>query len=121
MNWIDALIEMKKDNSKVFKLGDYKLKIKDGALLQCHKADGWQVRMLSGKEQEADWVETKQFKEVDYAEFMEWYCNPNNKEKFFKVSYRPNSSSVVCTLANNMHQSPYWFLTECVMLQIPNE
>jgi len=119
MNWIDAIIEMKKDNSKVFQIGDYKVKIENGRLIQHHKADGWQVRMIGGKEQLADWVEVKQFKEVDYAEFMEWYCNPNNRGKEYKGIYKCNQVPFIHL--NNLDHPPRWFSCDVHGYQIPNE
>lgn len=120
MNWIDAIVEMKKDNSKVFQFGEMKAKIEGNQLIQYLPEHGdWKVRGVLVYEQKEDWVEVKQFKEVDYAEFMEWYCNPNNKGKDFKFTYKNNL--VVFTSRNELSMAPGFILERMDDLRIPNE
>lgn len=122
MHWIDALAEMKKNPGKMFKCNVTTFKFQNGELIQSVNGDPvWKVRAILAMEQEVDWVEVPQWKKVDYAEFMEWYCNPANINKTCKVAYRSGVSSVSCDMINNMRQSAYWFSTECVSFEIPNE
>lgn len=129
MNWIDAIIEMKKDNSKVFELycspRKWYYKIINGKLSNRVTDDPgspyalWGNRGAWEEHTLTDWVEVKQFKEVDYAEFMEWYCNPNNKGKEYKGIYKCNQVPFIHL--NNLDHAPIWFSCDVHGYQIPNE
>lgn len=129
MHWIDALAEMKKNPGKVFEFPNHKnpqkkwkVRFMEGTLKFIGPANYlWHCADIAKQDQEQDWVEVSQWKKVDYAEFMEWYCNPVNINKTCKVAYRSGVSSVSCDMLNNMRQSAYWFSTECVSFEIPNE
>lgn len=96
LNWIDALIEMRKDESKVFECPHqinpdkrWNIRVRNDRvefqLLEKGSPSGsWYGADITKSDQSHKWTLVEPWKEVDYAEFMEWYCNPANKFKQYQ-------------------------------------
>lgn len=125
MQLYDAINEMRKDSSKIFGRTDscgtnWLLRWRKG-IVEHNAGAGWSIAPLSTPDQTSEWTEVSPWKDVDYAEFMEWYCNPNNKGKNFRAAYKCATNTVEHTQANDMRISPAWFCEECVRFAIPTE
>lgn len=114
MIWTHAIAEMVKDNSKVFKGNFCYWKVNsDGELIKsnCGGPESWRLADVTKQDRLDAWVEVEiLWRELNYSDFMAWYCEPLNTGKQYE--YFPGANGDWIGHTNNHDFSPCLFMNK---------